>query len=360
MTNLPERVAETALEDLTDRAILISDLESRTFYLPPLAAQFIKTHSPKAVIKTGDIFMFHAYEYAMKCGSVTNDMEKYSALEYEWDFLFSALPLLLKGDNDRLQKFYSQIDRFLDFTGKWDDIILIASAAEKRAIVANDMENAGLRAYQVGWIYYLRNQPEEVLEYATRAVEHWRESSLRNKADVIRLRGHGFTLTENWDFALNAYQEALEIYRLMDSESDDVANALNSLANIQCENKEYDIAECNYLEALRIAKNNDYNEGLAVYTGNLSELAFTREQWVRAECLARQALGQAEIVGRKELIAGTCLQVAKAQLKQKQNLLEAKTLAMRAVQICLHINMPRELLGAQQIVEEIEQAISGE
>jgi hypothetical protein len=34
MTDLPERAAETALEDLTDRSILTSDLNPATFYLP--------------------------------------------------------------------------------------------------------------------------------------------------------------------------------------------------------------------------------------------------------------------------------------------------------------------------------------
>ncbi|MEW6241732.1 MAG: DUF4062 domain-containing protein, partial [Chloroflexota bacterium] len=38
MTDLPERQAETALEDLTDRSILTSDLSAQTYFLPPLTA----------------------------------------------------------------------------------------------------------------------------------------------------------------------------------------------------------------------------------------------------------------------------------------------------------------------------------
>jgi hypothetical protein len=49
MTGLPERAAATALEDLTDRSILISDPESRAFFLPPLTAKFIRTRRPEAV-----------------------------------------------------------------------------------------------------------------------------------------------------------------------------------------------------------------------------------------------------------------------------------------------------------------------
>ena len=62
MTDLPERAAETALEDLTDRSILISNLEStQTYFLPPLTAKFIRTRRPEAVTQTGDALTDRAY-----------------------------------------------------------------------------------------------------------------------------------------------------------------------------------------------------------------------------------------------------------------------------------------------------------
>ena len=54
MTTLPARAAETALEDLTDRSILTSDLSAQTYFLPPLTAKFIRTRRPEAVTQTGD------------------------------------------------------------------------------------------------------------------------------------------------------------------------------------------------------------------------------------------------------------------------------------------------------------------
>ena len=101
MTDLPERSAETALEDLADRSILIANNESKTFYLPPLAAQFIKTHRSEAVAKTGDALTQRAYALAMQYGGNDN-YEGFHTLDTEWDFISAALPRLLTGDTYRL------------------------------------------------------------------------------------------------------------------------------------------------------------------------------------------------------------------------------------------------------------------
>ena len=93
---------------------------------------------------------------------------------------------------------------------------------------------------------------------------------------------------------------------------------LNDLAGAEQLNKDYPAAERDYREALRIAKIIKDDEGIAIYTGNLAELALDREQWAEAESLAREALALAEKVGRQELIASDCHRLAKALLKQNR------------------------------------------
>lgn len=117
MTDLPERAAETALEDLTDRSILISNIESRTFFLPPLTATFIRTRRPEAVTQTGDALTDRAYALALQYGGQTK-YDGFPMLDAEWDFISAALPRLLTGDNDRLQTICDQLEKFLDFTGR--------------------------------------------------------------------------------------------------------------------------------------------------------------------------------------------------------------------------------------------------
>ena len=359
MTGLPERAAETALEDLTDRAILISDHEAQTYYLPPLAAQFIKTRRPDAVNRTGDALVNRVFALALQYGGGKN-YEGFRTLDAEWAFIFAALPRLLTGDNDWLQTVCRQLTFFLDFTGRWDEAIWLHEKAEAISLSADEKEHAGWRAYHAGMIFYKRKQTDQVLACAQRATEHWQESTSRNKATAIRLRGLGHSLIEDYPAAITAYREALEIYRSAAPESIEVTIVLNDLAVAEKANKGYPAAERDYREALRIAKKVNYQEGIANITGNLGELALAQEQWDKAESLAREALPLSEGVGRQELIAADSHNIAKALLKQNKNLEEALTFSLRAVEISTHLCQSEELQEAQDTLAEIEKALRGE
>jgi tetratricopeptide (TPR) repeat protein len=355
MTKLPARAAETALEDLTDRSILTSDLSAQTYFLPPLTAKFIRTRRPEAVTQTGDALTDRAYALAVQYGGHTN-YEGFRMLDAEWDFISAALPRLLTGDNFRLQTVCDQLVFFLNFTGRWDDRIWLYEQAEARSLNADDKENAGWNAYRAGFAYALRNQLAEVLACAQRASKHWQDSTSSNKGAAISLRGHGHKLNKDYPAAISAYQEALDIDRSVSTESRYLATDLNDLADAERVNKEYPAAERDFREALRVAKNIDFQEGIAEYTGNLAELALDREQWAEAESLAREALPLAEKVGRQELIAGDCHRLAKALLKQNRNLDEALSLSRRAVEIFTRLRHP-DLPSAQETLVEIEKAI---
>jgi tetratricopeptide (TPR) repeat protein/cellulose biosynthesis protein BcsQ len=358
MTELPERAAETALEDLAERSILISKIESRTFYLPPLAAQFIKTRCPEAVTETGDALTDRAYALAVQYGGDSN-YEGFKRLDAEWELLAAALPRLLQGDNDRLQSVCNQLFRFFNFTGRWDEFLWLSEQSESRALAANDKNNAGWQAYRAGWVYQRRNQSDLVLACAARAAEHWQNSLPQVKALAIHLRGVGHQLQKDYPTAIAAYREVLEIFRSISPESEDVSIALNSLGGTERENKDYLAAEDHYREALRIAKKINQQESIASYTGNLAELALDREQWVEAESLAREALSLSEKVGRQELIASDCQSIATALLKQNRATDEALSLSRRAVEIYTHLRVPNDLKVAQETLAEIEEARGG-
>jgi|GEM_PF-961498 len=355
MTGLPERAAETALEDLTDRSILISNIESRTFFLPPLTAKFIRTRRPEAVTQTGDALTNRAYALALQYGGGDN-YEGFRMLDAEWDFLSAALPRLLTGDNERLQTVCHQLTQFFNFTGRWDEMIWLFEQAEVRAIVNGDKENAGWRTWWAGFTYSFRNQPAEVLACADRAAEHWQESKPYEKSSAIRLRGIGHELEKDYLAAIVAYREVLEIRRSISPESKGVSIALSDLADAEKANKDYSAAKRDYREALRIAKIINDDEGTAIYTGNLAGLALDRKQWTEAETLAREALALAEKVGRQELIATDCGRIAKALLNQNENLEEALSLSRRAVEIFTRLRYS-DLPEAQETLAEIEEKI---
>ena len=364
ITGLPERQAETALEDLTDRSILITNYELRTYLLPPLTAKFIRTRRPEAVNQTGDALTDRATALALQHGGDTN-YEGFRALDAEWDLLAAALPRLLTGDNDRLQAVCGELYQFLNFTGRWDEWLWLAEQAEVRALTTNDTENAGWWAYQAGMAYALRSQTAEVLACAARAAEHLGEGTLRQKAIVIQLRGLGHILEKNYPAAIAAYREALEIYRAISPESDDVAIALNDLAEAERADKDNLTAERHYREALRIAKITKDQELIANFIGNLAALALDREGWAEAESLAREALVLSEKVGRQELIGEAYCRIAKAVLKQNParqiadlRLQEALSLSRRAVEIFTRLRVPDDLQEAQETLAEIEKMLS--
>ena len=102
VAGIPEAAARTALEDLSDRALLIANDEVQTFFLPPLAASFLRRKRPEAITRSGSRLSERAYALALENG--WDNYERFPRLEAEWATVAAALPLFLQGDNERLQR----------------------------------------------------------------------------------------------------------------------------------------------------------------------------------------------------------------------------------------------------------------
>ena len=74
--------------------------------------------------------------------------------------------------------------------------------------------------------------------------------------------------------------------------------SLNAIADTLRRSSRFDEAESHFHEALALVETQDDREGVAIYTGNLAELALDRERWPEAEKRAREALPLAEKVGQ--------------------------------------------------------------
>ncbi|MBE9107827.1 tetratricopeptide repeat protein [Nodosilinea sp. LEGE 07298] len=347
---LNEAAAQGALSDLANRALVLPDSEERHFALVPLVADFLRKQKPEVVAETGNRLEQRAYALI-----VENSYKKYDrfpVLDAAWPTVAAAIPLFLAGPNPRLQKVCAALFQFFNFTGRYDESLSLNQQAETRAIAADDLYNAGWRAHQVGWIHQLRQQADAVLAWADRAATHWQAAGARERAVAIGLRGIGHQLKQDYPTAISAYREALDLYRSLSAESEDVAIALNSLAGVEKLSGDFAAAERDLREALRVARAVDYAEGVASYTGNLAALALDQKDWPGAETLACEALSLSEKVGRQELIAEDCRRIAKALVRQGQAA-EALPYARRAVAIYTQLGSP-DLANAQAILRECE------
>ncbi|MCW5201624.1 tetratricopeptide repeat protein [Desulfobulbus sp. US4] len=344
-----EQVARTALEDLNDRALLVGDEENGKFFLPKIAATFIRCQRSKQVAESSSRLCDHAFALVLENGYEHYD--RFPKLEAQWPLLAAALPCFVQGENDRLQRVCNALSGFLYFFGRWDEQLFLWQQAEDKALAAGDSLHAGWRANQSGFIYYWRNQATEVLSCATRCAEHWSEAGAIEKASVFRLRGIGHQLEKNYPTALAAYQEALTLLRAIAPESENIAMVLNSLANLEQEQGDFTAAERGFKEALRIAKKAKDRNGIVTYAGNLADLALDRDDWPRAEELAQQALVLAEEIGRQEMIGGISYIIAQAMVRQGRAK-EGLDYAHRAVEIFTQLRQPDELEKAQSALQE--------
>lgn len=358
LAELPEVETDRALRSLVNRSLAVPSDEFKTFTLVPMVADFLRKKKPEVVAETGDRLERRAYALIMENGY--DKHEHFPVLDAAWPSVAPALPRFLAGSNNRLQTVEALAD-FLNFTGRWDEQLALNQQAEAKAVAVGDYANAGWRTYHAGVVHYLRRQEDAVLACADRAAAYWErafpkrkggQEGTRERAITIRLRGQGLQLKKDYPAAIAAYRESLELRRSLSAESVDVVNALNDLAHVETESRDFAAAERTFRGGLRVARAIGYIEGVAAYTGNLAVLALDRTDWPEAEKLAREALPLSEKVGRQELIASNCDHLAEALVRQGKGA-EGLPHAQRAVEIYTHLGSP-SLEGARATLRECE------
>lgn len=350
IAGISESAAQTALEDLTDRALLVSDARAEAYLLPSLAATFLRRKRPEVIAQASARLTDGVYALALENGY--RNYGRFPVLEAEWPRIATALPLFIHSKGSRLQRLCNALRSFLNFSGRWDERLALCLQAEEQAIAMNATYEAGWRSQQAGYIYYLRGQAAEVLGCAQRAEKHWEQAGAHEKSTAIRLRGLGLELMQKYPAALSAFEEALSIRRAIGMESRYMATVLNDIGRIEQFLGNYAAAESRYREALRVAEKVGDHSNSAEITGNLARLALVRQNWPNVEAGAREALSISEKIGRQELIGANCSLIAKALARQGRKA-EGLLYAQRAVEIFTKLHS-KDLEEAQAVLQECE------
>jgi len=351
-----EPAALTALEDLADRALLINNEDTQTFYLPTLAATFIRRKRPEIIAQTGNNLVSKAFALIIENGN--QEYKKFPTLEENWTSISAAIPLFVVGistvDNERLQNMCFAINTFLEFSGRWDEKLKLNLYAENIAVKFSDFHNAGFRAYNLGVIYNNREQNDDVLECITRCTLYWEKSSaagLHEKTLIKWLQGLTYLSEEKNKEAIEVFTEIKKIFESGDPENIDLSSAINNIGRAELALKDYDSAERSFRLALGQAEKLKDQPAIATFICNLAFVESTRKNLPAAEDLAIQAIYLSQKIGRQELVAGAHAILAQI-LVQKGNPQDGRPYAQVAVDIYTKLRLLSSLKEAQEILKE--------
>ena len=352
-----------ALSSLVNRSLAVPIGEPKSFAIVPLVAEFLRNDQPEVVRDAESRLEQHALAFIFQYGAHYHD--RFPTLDAAWSSVDSALPGILRGDNDNLQKVCDALRQFLNFMGHWDAWYVLSVEAERRALASNDFREAGWRAFQAGQVHRLRRNSDAVLEAACTAESHWNKLNPppeRELGCVDAMRGRGHYLKRDYPASIAHFNSALSIFRNYERHREssavyfNIASALNGRADAERHLGETDKAIKDYQDAQKLANEIGSPETEAASISSLAQMALDRHDWQSAVRFAVEAMPIAKRIHCQDLIAKNSRRLAEAILRQGKAS-GALSLALDAVKIYESLGS-RDLAAARDTLAECKAALA--
>jgi peroxiredoxin Q/BCP len=242
--------------------------------------------------------------------------------------------------------------------GFWDESLSLCKHAQDLAVRHGDLKEAGWRAYQAGYIYFLREQQPELDACVENASRFWGrpDTMQREKNALIRLSGLSHWLRRDHDAAINDFQTALSQDRALNLVSRDVEKDLRDLSGVYRDLGETVMAKLFADKAYHVTAALGESETGANRAQQEGLWQEAKREWTLAEAFFRQALELSVKVGRKDLIASNSRHLASVLIHQGKRL-EAQPHAHLAIQLYQKFGSPK-LKIAFQTLQECEGVIA--
>jgi hypothetical protein len=315
LAQLAGEVAEAALERLSDRALLETDENRERFFLPTLTTTFLRRVRPETVEQAGDQLFKNVFALVKEYGD--KRYEYFPRLETQWLSIATALKLVHKSDNINLQWFCDGISTFLDFSGRQDELLSLCRIAEEKASTAQAFNTAATRAYQIGCVFALRKQADEVSDATARCKRYWNlhidQVNLGKSEDaLIRLSKHeqamicrltGLLHQLNGDYP-RAKEELLKARELHESvgQNKELLLVMNDLGLLHAAMRETFYSELYLKNALKIASKSNFREETLLCLRSLSRVKHGSDDSGEARLLSRKGLRLAQALNCNRLI----------------------------------------------------------
>lgn len=198
------------------------------------------------------------------------------------------------------------------FLGLWEESLRLSRRAYEAALPSGNRNRAGLYAYSMAWLLYLRAETAEATLWADRCADVWtQEGSKHQQSTALRIRGLVAFQRGEHDHAEKLLQDTLAIDRALNL-TDNIMVLLADLAILERDRGRYDAAAHYLSEALQLLEKSRSTESMAALYRDMGALALDRKRWAEAREWVEKALPLTREVGRHDLIANAQTLLARA------------------------------------------------